>query len=70
MEAFLNSTLWQHLGISIGLLLVLEGLVPFLYPERWRKLVQQLAIVDNRAMRIAGFSSMALGVALLYLFND
>jgi len=57
----------QQLLIALSLMLVLEGIVPFLYPQRWRQLVHRLAETDDRQLRIAGLVSMLAGVALLYL---
>ena len=48
-------------------MLVIEGVVPFLYPRRWRLLALSLAEVDDRTMRIAGLASMVAGTLLLYL---
>lgn len=59
----------QQLLIAFSLMLVLEGVVPFLYPQRWRQLVSRLAGIDDRQLRIAGLISMLVGVALLYLIN-
>ena len=59
----------QQLLIAFSLMLVLEGVVPFLYPQRWRQLVSRLAEIDDRQLRIAGMVSMLVGVALLYLIN-
>nr|WP_242523672.1 DUF2065 domain-containing protein [Microbulbifer salipaludis] len=54
---------------ALGLVLIIEGVLPFLYPRRWRALVQQLASVDNRSLRTAGLVSMLAGTALLMLFG-
>ncbi|MBR9866895.1 MAG: DUF2065 domain-containing protein [Oceanospirillales bacterium] len=65
----MNSELWHPLLIGFCLMLVMEGIIPFLYPQRWRNLVNQLALVSNRGLRITGFVSMMTGVILLYIFN-
>ncbi|WP_296056201.1 DUF2065 domain-containing protein [uncultured Amphritea sp.] len=65
----MNSELWHPLLIGFCLMLVMEGVIPFLYPQRWRNLVNQLALVSNRGLRITGFVSMMTGVILLYIFN-
>lgn len=65
----MNSDLWHHLLIGFCLMLILEGIVPFLYPQRWRNLLHQLALVSNRGLRITGFISMMTGVILLTIFN-
>jgi uncharacterized protein YjeT (DUF2065 family) len=61
--------MWHDLGIALCLVLVIEGIVPFLYPRRWREMVMMLSEIDDRAMRIAGLTSMLLGTGLLYLIN-
>jgi uncharacterized protein YjeT (DUF2065 family) len=61
--------MWQDIGIALCLVLVIEGIVPFLYPRRWRALALSLAKIDDRTMRIAGFVSMVLGTLLLYLIK-
>ncbi|MFW1678468.1 DUF2065 domain-containing protein [Pontibacter sp. JAM-7] len=60
---------WHELAIAFCLMLILEGVIPFLYPQRWRNLVQQLARVDDRVLRVIGFASMLAGLILLYLVN-
>jgi len=59
----------RELAIAFCLMLILEGIIPFLYPARWRSLVAMLATVDDRSLRIAGFASMMAGTFLLYLVN-
>ena len=61
--------MWHDLGIALCLVLVLEGILPFLYPRRWREMVMMLSEIDDKTMRIAGLASMLLGTGLLYLIN-
>lgn len=61
--------MWQELATAFCLLLVIEGIIPFLYPKRWREMVMMLAEVDDRTMRMVGFGSMLVGTGLLYLVN-
>ncbi|MBS98894.1 MAG: DUF2065 domain-containing protein [Oceanospirillaceae bacterium] len=61
--------LWRELLIGFCLMLVLEGIIPFLYPGRWRALVNRLAQVDDRTLRMTGLVSMLFGVGLLYLVH-
>ncbi|MDC9720709.1 MAG: DUF2065 domain-containing protein [Gammaproteobacteria bacterium] len=57
--------LWHLLLVAFCLMLIMEGILPFLYPQRWRKLVVQLAQVSDRHMRLLGLVSMLVGLALL-----
>ena len=49
---------------------MIEGIIPFLYPRRWKEMVSMLADVDDKTMRIVGLTSMLAGTALLYLINN
>jgi uncharacterized protein YjeT (DUF2065 family) len=57
----------QYLLVAFCLMLIMEGMLPFLYPQKWRKLVVQLAQISDRHMRLLGLGSMLLGLVLLYL---
>ena len=59
--------MWQELATAMCLVLILEGMLPFLAPARWRSLVVKLADIDNASMRLAGFVSMMIGLVLLYV---
>ncbi len=61
--------MWNELAIALCLVLVIEGILPFLYPRRWRALAMTLADVSDNAMRVAGLVSMLTGTLLLYLIR-
>ena len=61
--------MWHELAIALCLVLVIEGITPFLYPRRWRALAMTLADVSDSAMRVAGLVSMLTGTLLLYLIR-
>ena len=54
---------------AIALVFVIEGLLPFLSPARWRAMLAAAARLDDASIRRFGLCSMALGVFLLYLVN-
>lgn len=60
---------WRELAIAFCLMLVIEGIVPFLYPQRWRLMVAKLAITDDKMLRIFGLISMLVGTAVLYMIQ-
>jgi len=62
-------TLWYELAVAFCLMLVLEGIIPFLYPQRWRALVAQLAAIEDRSLRLMGLFSMLVGTGILYLIR-
>ena len=61
--------MWNELWIAVALMLVLEGIVPFLSPDTVRRMIATMTQMDNRSMRIAGLLSMLAGLGLLYLVH-
>jgi uncharacterized protein len=59
-------SMWQELGIALCLLLVLEGILPFLCPRHWRGALLQLTRLSDRQLRLIGLASMLLGTTVLY----
>jgi hypothetical protein len=57
--------MWQDLGSALCLVLVIEGLLPFVSPRSWRALVARVALADDSSLRITGLVSMVLGAGLL-----
>ncbi|HXH54513.1 MAG TPA: DUF2065 family protein [Gammaproteobacteria bacterium] len=58
--------MWQDFFVAIALVLVIEGMLPFLKPEAWRRTIGRIAGQPNNALRLMGLMSMLMGVALLY----
>ena len=54
----------QFLG-ALALMLVLEGLLPFFSPRRWRRLFEEATRLSDGQLRFLGLSSMLGGVLLL-----
>lgn len=50
---------------AICLVLVLEGILPFLNPDGYKSAIRSMLDLDNNRMRIIGLSSMIAGVILL-----
>lgn len=55
---------------AIGLVFVFEGILPFLSPTWWRRLIQQLFIQSDQAMRIMGLTSMLIGLAVVVFVHN
>ena len=58
--------MWEALFAAVALMLVIEGIIPFLYPSKWRNMVALLAQISDGHLRVMGLVSMLLGVGLLY----
>ncbi|MCF6283019.1 MAG: DUF2065 domain-containing protein [Candidatus Polarisedimenticolaceae bacterium] len=61
--------MWDSLWMATALLLVIEGIFPFLDPKGMRRSMLMIAELDDRTLRVIGLFSMLGGVALLYLVN-
>ena len=59
--------MWQDLARALGLVLVLEGLWPFISPARWRAAMTRIAQLDDRMLRSFGLGSMICGLIVLQL---
>ncbi len=59
----------QNLLIAFALMLVLEGLVPFLAPGAWRETFRRLIQLSDGQIRFIGLSSMLAGIVLLMVFR-
>ena len=55
---------------ALCLVLVFEGLLPFINPQAWRRTIRQLADVDDKTLRIIGMISMVAGLLLLQLVRS
>jgi uncharacterized protein YjeT (DUF2065 family) len=62
-------TKWDDLFTAIALLLVFEGIMPFLNPGKWRHVIQLVTDQSDSALRIMGLFSMLMGAVLLYLIR-
>lgn len=56
----------NELLIALALVMVIEGILPFLSPSSMRKYMQQMSQMDDRTLRMTGLLSMVLGVIMLY----
>ena len=61
--------MWHDLLVALALLMVIEGILPFINPEGMRKTLILFAQMDNAKMRFIGLTSMLIGIVLLYIVN-
>jgi len=52
---------------AFALMLVFEGLLPFLSPSVWRKLFERATQMSDGQIRFFGLSAMVVGVLLLFV---
>lgn len=61
--------MWDDLLRALALVMVIEGLMPFLAPERWRQMLLQVSTADSRSLRLFGGILIATGLVLLHLLS-
>lgn len=52
---------------ALALMLVIEGVLPFLVPALWRETFRRLTEMSDGQIRFIGLTSMVAGVLLLLL---
>jgi uncharacterized protein YjeT (DUF2065 family) len=52
--------------IGLALMLVIEGIMPFLFPAQWRDTFRRLVQLSDGQLRFIGMTSMLAGLLLLY----
>jgi len=57
---------WQDLGAAVALVLIFEGMLPFLSPERWRRALETIRGLTDGQLRNMGLILISVGVVLLY----
>ena len=60
---------WQVLPVAIALVFIVEGMLPFISPNRWRAMLALVAQMDDRMIRNIGLGSMWFGVVILYVVH-
>ncbi len=58
---------WQDLGAALALVLIFEGMLPFLSPERWRRTLEMIRGLNDSQLRNMGLFLISIGALLLYL---
>ena len=59
----------SSLLIGFALMLVLEGVLPFLAPATWRETFRPLIQLGDGQIRFVGLTSMLAGIILLMVFR-
>ena len=58
----------SDVAVALALVLVLEGMLPFLVPSAWRNAFKKLVKMSDGQLRFFGLTSMIVGlIALLIL---
>ena len=61
-------SLWDLLLGAFALMLVVEGLLPFISPPKWRGVFERATQMTDGQIRFIGLTCMLGGLATLYFF--
>lgn len=59
--------MWDSLWSALALVLVFEGLLPFLSPRHWRRVFEHATRLSDGQLRFLGLASMLGGLLVLAL---
>ncbi len=59
--------IWQEILTVVSILFIIEGLIPFISPSKYKNFVSSMSKLNTNNLRILGFISMIFGVLLLFL---
>jgi len=59
---------WDIALSAVALMLVAEGLLPFLSPPSWRRIFERALEMSDGQIRFLGLVSVVCGLAMLVLF--
>ena len=58
---------WADLFAGLAFYLILEGLLPFLSPQGWRRGLAAMAELNDGQLRTLGLAIVAVGVVMLFI---
>jgi hypothetical protein len=61
---------WTEILTAVALLLVIEGMLPFVGPGRYKQLVAQIAGLSDNQLRTFGLTTMVAGLLLLFIVRS
>ena len=64
-----GQNMWHELALAFCLMLVIEGIIPFVAPQRWRNLLRTIEQIDDGTLRAVGLASMLVGTFALLIIN-
>jgi uncharacterized protein YjeT (DUF2065 family) len=59
----------DSLALALGLMLVLEGILPFLFPGQWRSTLDRVARFSDGQIRFLGMIALLCGLGVLTLVH-
>ena len=61
---------WSEILTALALVFIIEGLLPFASPGRYRQMVAQVVRFDDNTIRTFGLVIIVIGLVLLYFVRN
>ena len=61
---------WTDFLAALAIVCIVEGVIPFINPPGMKRLLAKLAAMEERELRLGGFFSMLVGLAILFLVRS
>jgi uncharacterized protein YjeT (DUF2065 family) len=61
--------MWNSVWIALGLVMVIEGLLPSLNPKAFKHTMSNITQLDERTLRVMGLISMSIGATVVYFLT-
>ena len=61
---------WTDFFTALGIVLIIEGIMPFLNPIKWKQMLLLIADLSDSALRIGGLILMISGLLLIYYVRN
>ena len=55
--------------IAVGMMLVFEGIIPFLFPKQWRQTFERITRFNDGQLRFFGLAALLSGMAVLFVVH-
>ena len=62
--------MWDSIWIALGLVLVIEGLMPALNPKGFKQTMSTIRELDEGTLRAMGLISMSIGATVVYFLTS
>jgi len=60
---------WTDLFSALALVMIIEGIIPFISPQGYKKSMQQMLAMPESKLRVVGLSLMLVGAISLFFIR-
>lgn len=61
---------WTEILTALALVFVIEGMLPFISPGRYKQMVAQIVTLNSGQLRLFGLAAMIFGILLLFIVRN